>query len=161
MKLIRTLRTLFVMNMLQILHSFPLKSITRIERCRTCNFAIQARNGRVINNCKRYSSRNTASRIGSWSRQQRQQGANSMRRRISLTSTSEFEAMTVPAGYKEVRERTTPSFRIYYNDIYEVKLPKGHRFPMDKYQKVRKRVQAEIQQLSQEEKDLVSCGMCE
>jgi acetoin utilization deacetylase AcuC-like enzyme len=34
-----------------------------------------------------------------------------------------------------------PFFPIYYNDVYEVKLPPKHRFPMDKYGKVRKLVQ--------------------
>jgi acetoin utilization deacetylase AcuC-like enzyme len=34
-----------------------------------------------------------------------------------------------------------PFFPIYYNDVYEFPLPPNHRFPMDKYGKVRKLVQ--------------------
>lgn len=34
-----------------------------------------------------------------------------------------------------------PYFPIYYNDVYEVNLPKNHRFPMEKYRKVREMVQ--------------------
>lgn len=36
------------------------------------------------------------------------------------------------------------TFPIYYNDVYEVDLPKGHRFPMQKYRKVREKVQSTI-----------------
>ena len=32
-------------------------------------------------------------------------------------------------------------FPIYYNDVYEVMLPPNHRFPMEKYRKVREKVQ--------------------
>ena len=39
-----------------------------------------------------------------------------------------------------------PYFVIYYNDVYEVNLPPGHRFPMEKYRRVRERVQDGIQQ---------------
>jgi acetoin utilization deacetylase AcuC-like enzyme len=35
--------------------------------------------------------------------------------------------------------------QFYYNDIYEVDLPPNHRFPMEKYRKVRKTVQAEYE----------------
>ena len=35
-------------------------------------------------------------------------------------------------------------FPIYYNDVYEVKLPPNHRFPMDKYRRVRELVQSSI-----------------
>mmetsp|Transcript_26396 Transcript_26396/g.39011 ORF Transcript_26396/g.39011 Transcript_26396/m.39011 type:complete len:390 (+) Transcript_26396:128-1297(+) len=37
-----------------------------------------------------------------------------------------------------------PYFPIFYNDLYEVKLPKGHRFPMNKYRQVRERIQQSI-----------------
>jgi len=39
------------------------------------------------------------------------------------------------------REISKPYFPIFYNDVYEVNLPKGHRFPMEKYRKVREIVQ--------------------
>lgn len=42
---------------------------------------------------------------------------------------------------------TKPYFPIYYNDVYEVPLPPNHRFPMDKYRLVRKRLQAKINEL--------------
>ena len=35
-----------------------------------------------------------------------------------------------------------PFFAIFYNDVYEFKLPPNHRFPMEKYRQVRKRVQS-------------------
>lgn len=37
-----------------------------------------------------------------------------------------------------------PYFPIYYNDVYEVILPAGHRFPMEKYHRVRQIVQKAI-----------------
>jgi acetoin utilization deacetylase AcuC-like enzyme len=37
-----------------------------------------------------------------------------------------------------------PYFPLYYNDVYEVILPQGHRFPMDKYRQVRMLVQESI-----------------
>ena len=33
--------------------------------------------------------------------------------------------------------RRAPFYKIYYNDVYEVKLPPNHRFPMGKYRKTR------------------------
>lgn len=41
-------------------------------------------------------------------------------------------------------EQKTPSFHIYYNDVYEVQLPPNHRFPMEKYRKVRQLVQQHL-----------------
>jgi len=38
-------------------------------------------------------------------------------------------------------DSSKPYFPIYYNDVYEVILPKGHRFPMEKYRKVRTQIQ--------------------
>ena len=35
-------------------------------------------------------------------------------------------------------------FRIYYNDVYKVDLPPKHRFPMWKYERVRKRIQSSL-----------------
>lgn len=39
---------------------------------------------------------------------------------------------------------STPFFRLFYNDVYEVNLPPKHRFPMGKYRKVRERVQEKV-----------------
>jgi len=51
----------------------------------------------------------------------------------------------------------TPSFQLFYNDVYEVKLPPRHRFPMGKYKKVRERVQYLISKLPQEKRESVNC----
>jgi len=50
-----------------------------------------------------------------------------------------------------------PYFPIYYNDVYEVDLPPGHRFPMGKYRKVREAVQSKVGSLTEEEKRRVHC----
>ncbi len=47
--------------------------------------------------------------------------------------------------------QSSSSFRLYYNDVYEVTLPPKHRFPMKKYQLVRKRVQQAIVELDDEQ----------
>lgn len=49
-----------------------------------------------------------------------------------------------------------PYFPIYYNDVYEVDLPKGHRFPMEKYRRVRLALQDRI--LSSNPGYRVICG---
>jgi len=51
-----------------------------------------------------------------------------------------------------------PTFRMYYNDVYEVKLPPRHRFPMGKYRKVREQIQELISNLPQEKRESVNCG---
>jgi acetoin utilization deacetylase AcuC-like enzyme len=38
-------------------------------------------------------------------------------------------------------DSSKPYFPIYYNDVYRVDLPRGHRFPMEKYRHVRERIQ--------------------
>jgi len=48
-----------------------------------------------------------------------------------------------------------PYFPIYYNDVYEVDLPPGHRFPMGKYRKVRQIVQEKVSTFSDRERQLV------
>ena len=50
-----------------------------------------------------------------------------------------------------------PFFRIFYNDVYEVILPDGHRFPMEKYGKVRRRVQEMIGALPPKQQEKVQC----
>jgi acetoin utilization deacetylase AcuC-like enzyme len=51
--------------------------------------------------------------------------------------------------------RSRSFFPIYYNDVYEVKLPPNHRFPMEKYRKVRDIVQNAI--LSLKDDSRVHC----
>ena len=76
-----------------------------------------------------------------------------VRRLLSSRSSSEFEAVTNPVGY----DKQKPSFRIFYNDVYEVNLPKGHRFPMNKYRQVRECVQHTFQELPMDEQEKVDC----
>ena len=53
--------------------------------------------------------------------------------------------------------RSPPFFPIYYNNVYEVDLPRGHRFPMKKYRKVRMAVQEKVASLPDEERSRVNC----
>jgi acetoin utilization deacetylase AcuC-like enzyme len=83
--------------------------------------------------------------------------------RVLSTSTSNTKSES--ASYPTSAERLSPAaigrnrpfFRIFYNDVYEVILPKGHRFPMQKYGKVRRRVQEMIAALPPKEQEKVQC----
>lgn len=46
-----------------------------------------------------------------------------------------------------------PSLIVYYNDVYQVQLPPHHRFPMEKYQKVRSLLQSWILAQEQQEQE--------
>ena len=59
-----------------------------------------------------------------------------LRRMTSAASESDSFAFENTAS-----KPRQPFFPIYYNDVYEFPLPPNHRFPMDKYGKVRKLVQ--------------------
>mmetsp|Transcript_8872 Transcript_8872/g.20145 ORF Transcript_8872/g.20145 Transcript_8872/m.20145 type:complete len:396 (-) Transcript_8872:19-1206(-) len=61
------------------------------------------------------------------------------------------------ADVHDVVDQAPPFFPIYYNDVYEVTLPRGHRFPMQKYRKVRLAVQEKVARLSDEERSRVDC----
>ena len=62
-------------------------------------------------------------------------------------------------GADDIQHTTdAPYFPIYYNDVYEVDLPRGHRFPMGKYRKVREAFQKKVGTLSEEEQRRVHCG---
>lgn len=50
-----------------------------------------------------------------------------------------------------------PFFPIYYNDVYEFPLPPNHRFPMDKYRRVRELVQQGISAPANDDKADVDC----
>jgi hypothetical protein len=54
--------------------------------------------------------------------------------------------------------RRSPIIRFFYNDVYEVKLPPRHRFPMLKYRQVRTKVQDMISNLPQEQQERVDWG---
>jgi hypothetical protein len=62
------------------------------------------------------------------------------------------------ASEKRSKSPRVPKLRLFYNDVYEVKLPPKHRFPMGKYRKVREKVQNKIAKLPQETRDSVDCG---
>ena len=49
-----------------------------------------------------------------------------------------------------------PYFSIYYNDVYEVDMPPGHRFPMAKYRQVREAVQSKLTNNADEQK-VIQC----
>jgi len=59
------------------------------------------------------------------------------------------------------RARIVPFFRLFYNDVWKVNMPPRHRFPMDKYRIVRKKIQGEIEKLTIKERELVFCDMQE
>ena len=61
-------------------------------------------------------------------------------------------------GSAYVPHLDAPYFPIYFNDVYEVDMPPGHRFPMEKYRKVRQAVQSKVASLSAEEQQRVHCG---
>mmetsp|Transcript_42861 Transcript_42861/g.91116 ORF Transcript_42861/g.91116 Transcript_42861/m.91116 type:complete len:468 (+) Transcript_42861:2-1405(+) len=73
----------------------------------------------------------------------------------SLLSTGVAPGVTV--GDVENPTRESPYFPVYYNDVYEVDLPPGHRFPMGKYRRVREALQAKVGNLSGEERRRVHC----
>lgn len=56
------------------------------------------------------------------------------------------------------QDPSKPFFPIYYNDVYEVKLPPNHRFPMEKYRQVRNLAQTWISSQTQQEQAKVVCG---
>lgn len=63
-------------------------------------------------------------------------------------------------GSEDLKSQTNvskPFFRIFYNDVYEVKLPPNHRFPMEKYGKVRKLVQEHLAALPLSQQEKVRC----
>lgn len=80
---------------------------------------------------------------------------------FSTAAATDFMANDEPAGANAMCTNETqhsPTFRVYYNDVYEVNLPPRHRFPMGKYRKVRERVQKLISSLPDEEQETVNCG---
>jgi acetoin utilization deacetylase AcuC-like enzyme len=72
----------------------------------------------------------------------------------SPSSTSQYETVSAQASQEA---KSKPAFKIFYNDVYEVQLPKGHRFPMDKYRRVRENIQKLISELPPEEQERVCC----
>lgn len=103
------------------------------------------------------------------SRQLRMFQIRTRARSTSATSTSSKTSQYVDG--RDSKEATTasaaelpgnvppcrPSFRVFYNDVYEVILPPNHRFPMEKYRKVRLEIQRRMASLSDGEQSLVEC----
>jgi len=91
---------------------------------------------------------------------QRTTATRSISTTITAASTCRSTAGPIDTETSDIKETTAntidlfrPFFPIYYNDVYEVPLPPNHRFPMEKYRKVRERVQHAIQtQMSKHEK---------
>jgi acetoin utilization deacetylase AcuC-like enzyme len=63
----------------------------------------------------------------------------------SASTTSSIVSTINDAATTSAIDLFQPFFPILYNDVYEVPLPPNHRFPMEKYRKVRERVQHAIQ----------------
>lgn len=63
-------------------------------------------------------------------------------------------SISTKSDHDGIRQAT---FTIYYNDVYEVKLPLNHRFPMEKYRKVRLKVQDYVNNLLSADASAVRC----
>jgi len=79
----------------------------------------------------------------------------SSRTASSLASTNSSSA---PSSLP-LAPRQRPFFPIYYNDVYEVKLPPNHRFPMEKYGQVRRLLQQRLADLPVDQRDNVDCEL--
>jgi hypothetical protein len=61
-------------------------------------------------------------------------------RRCVTSSSFHDEQSQTTTQMSETHPRYSPCFHLYFNDIYEVIIPPHHRFPMKKYELVRKRI---------------------
>ncbi|CAM9811934.1 unnamed protein product [Ectocarpus sp. 8 AP-2014] len=52
--------------------------------------------------------------------------------------------LTTAAALVSMHSRLRPDLPLFYNDVYRVDLPDGHRFPMEKYRLVREGLQGEL-----------------
>jgi hypothetical protein len=79
--------------------------------------------------------------------------------RSCLSAAAQKDDSDLPLSIEaNVTASRRPYFRVYYNDVYEVILPVGHRFPMEKYGKVRRLLQQWLSDLPQEQQENVDCG---
>lgn len=70
---------------------------------------------------------------------------NNIARCFACSSIKEFsDHPDVKESAPQRLNTSRPYFPIFYNDVYEVSLPKGHRFPMKKYRQVRERIQQSL-----------------
>lgn len=68
----------------------------------------------------------------------------------TATETNDADEFALQQKTEKTTVPKSPAFRLFYNDVYEVKLPPKHRFPMWKYRKVRERVQDKLARSSLE-----------
>ena len=66
------------------------------------------------------------------------------RRLLSSASATNYDDSLLPRTNSTAVVVDAPSLTIYYNDVYKVDMPPGHRFPMKKYALVREGVQAKV-----------------
>ena len=66
------------------------------------------------------------------------------RRLLSSATATNYDDSLLPRTNSNAVVLDAPSLTIYYNDVYEVDMPPGHRFPMKKYRLVREGVQAKV-----------------
>jgi len=76
---------------------------------------------------------------------------------LGRATTSSAKTTTTSSAIDGSGNNTPPYFPIYYNDVYEVRLPPKHRFPMGKYRKVRLMVQEYVNNLPAPDRSRVRC----
>ena len=102
------------------------------------------------------------------SRQLKPKGTTAFLSTLSSTSTIHHSSALESHHFEDRRYANSGSsirhpvdaayFPIFYNDVFEVDLPTGHRFPMGKYRKVREAVQTKVDSLAEEERGRIHCG---
>jgi len=83
--------------------------------------------------------------------------SHSQRRATHSASITSSIASTINDVATSSIDLFRPFYPIFYNDVYEVPLPPNHRFPMEKYRKVRERVQLSIQSIPPIDAGKVQC----
>jgi len=83
--------------------------------------------------------------------------ARNLRHSTFAANDVDEETWSFQASEAPIADPSVPYFHIFYNDVYEVKLPPGHRFPMEKYRKVREIVQRKVSSLASERRNRVQC----
>lgn len=83
----------------------------------------------------------------------RRLSVHSGHRHLFHASTAAFEDRALTDSPSTISG--LPYFSIYYNDVYEVDMPQGHRFPMAKYRQVREAVQSKL--TNADEQKVIQC----
>eukprot|EP00980_Cylindrotheca_fusiformis_P028636 scaffold22620_cov131-Cylindrotheca_fusiformis.AAC.31 len=79
---------------------------------------------------------------------------------VGLAARNQKIALRSSSTIAEEIDKIKPFYRLYFNDVYKVKLPPRHRFPMNKYGQVRRKVQQTISDLDEEQHSLIDCEFC-